>query len=49
MFARERIGAPGGSVVNIGAIVALIGCTLSELPTLAMVDLRARPSRVETY
>ena len=49
MFALERIGSEGGSVLDIGAIVALIGWTLIELLILAVLNLGSRRSRVETY
>ena len=44
MFALDRIAA-SGSVLDIAAIVALIGWTLVELLVLAIVNLGARRSR----
>ena len=49
MFALERIGNGTGSTLDVGAIVALIGWTLIELLILAILNLGARRSRVETY
>lgn len=49
MFALERIGNGTGSTLDVGAIVALIGWTLIELLILAILNVGARRSRVETY
>ena len=45
MFSLQRIGGGSGSVLDVGAIVALIGWTIIELLVLAILNLGARRSR----
>lgn len=45
MFSLDRIGSGSGSVLDVGAIVALISWTLIELLVLAILNLGARRAR----
>ena len=45
MFSLERIGSGTGSVLDVGALVALVGWTLIELLVLAILNLGARRAR----
>ena len=42
MFQLDRVGSDSGSVLDVAAIVALIGWTLIELLVLALLSLGAR-------
>jgi uncharacterized protein YggT (Ycf19 family) len=48
MFALDQISR-SGAVLDVAAIVALIGWTLVELLVLAILNLGARRSRTEVY
>jgi hypothetical protein len=45
MFSLQRIGSGTGAVLDVGAIVALIGWTIIELLIFAILNLGARRSR----
>ncbi|HVA84823.1 MAG TPA: YggT family protein [Candidatus Saccharimonadales bacterium] len=49
MFSLTHVGASNGSVLDIGAIVALIAWTLIEALVLAILSLGSRRSRTVVY
>jgi uncharacterized protein YggT (Ycf19 family) len=46
MFRLDRVGADSGSVLDVAAVVALIGWTLIEMLVLAIVRLGSRDEHV---
>jgi uncharacterized protein YggT (Ycf19 family) len=48
MFQLDRVGAESGSVLDVAAVVALVGWTLVELLVLALLSIGARRSEDAT-
>jgi uncharacterized protein YggT (Ycf19 family) len=48
MFQLDRVGADSGSVLDVAAVVALLGWTLVEVLVLALLSIGARRSEDAT-